>query len=268
MFLGIGLALTQPGGGGSSAPSYDAAAVAYFAAMAVEPDATRKGLINTLIVDLKADGVWALLDWFCLLAAHDEQAGRLNAWNPAKALTAVNSPAFTTDRGFTGNATSSYLRTAELPNAAPNLYALNSASFGVWCNLQGATSGTARHIGVPDPTVRGVIITSDSTANETFAINDATTGVLRVGVSDRKGHRTASRTASNVKRGFVAGVNTAALTTASVAVPSTELVILRNNTSYSDDRIAAFYSGAGMSDANVSSMHTRLNTYLTAIGAN
>ena len=55
----------------------DSDAQAYFAAMTVQPSAARKGLLRDLIAGLKADGAWAKLRGFWLLAAHDAQAARL-----------------------------------------------------------------------------------------------------------------------------------------------------------------------------------------------
>ncbi len=49
-----------------------------------------------------------------------------------------------------------------------------------------------------------------------------------------------------MKRSFVNGALTAGLTTASVGVNTTNGVLLRNGGAYSDDRMAAFYSGAGL----------------------
>jgi hypothetical protein len=91
--------------------SYDADAEAYFAAMSVEPDATRKGLLNDLIVGLKADSVWTKITWLSVLAAHDAQAARVNIKTPAQVATAINSPTFTTDLGYAGDGATSYLDT-------------------------------------------------------------------------------------------------------------------------------------------------------------
>lgn len=82
------------------ASSYDPAAVAYFAAMTVQPSTARKDLLNALIVGLKADGVWDTYDLLYIGASHDQQAARLNVVNPTGPYTlqAVNSPVFVVDR--------------------------------------------------------------------------------------------------------------------------------------------------------------------------
>lgn len=80
--------------------------------MTVRPQGNRAFLISDTIRRLKAADIWAKLDVLWMLAAHDAPAARLNWKTPASfALTAVNSPTFTADRGYAGNGTTSYLNT-------------------------------------------------------------------------------------------------------------------------------------------------------------
>lgn len=82
------------------------------AAASVAPTDLRKGYIARFIGALYAASVWTKMDVMWVLAAHDEQFGRLNWKSPSTfTLTAVNSPTFTTDRGFAGNGSTSYLDT-------------------------------------------------------------------------------------------------------------------------------------------------------------
>jgi hypothetical protein len=72
-----------------------------FDAMTVEPSEARKAVINAAIIALQAADVWDRLDVIYFMAAHDEQASRLNWKNPGTfTLSAVNSPIFTVDRGW------------------------------------------------------------------------------------------------------------------------------------------------------------------------
>lgn len=82
------------------------------AAMTMPPNGARRALIDTFVGALKTAGVWSKIDVMWVLAAHDEQAGRLNWKSPGSfTLTAVNAVTFTVDRGFAGNGSSSYLDT-------------------------------------------------------------------------------------------------------------------------------------------------------------
>jgi len=245
--------------------SYESESVTYFAAMSVQPDAARKGLINTLIAGLKSDGVWSQLGWLCLLAAHDEQAGRLNAINTAKALSAVNSPTFTTDRGFTGDGSTAYMDFGEQATASGNNYSQNACSRGVWCNSQTNTS-SATMFSDNSASFRGHIGAIATGGTETIRASDAT-GDTRTS-SSKLGHRAFSRTASNVKRGFLNGVRDINVSTASTGTAAANARLMANNAASCADRLAAAWLGGGLSDTDVANLHSRLNTYLTAIGGN
>ena len=80
------------------------------AAASVAPTNLRKGYVARFIQALYAASVWSKIDVMWVLAAHDEQFGRLNWKSPGSfTLTAINSPTFTTDRGFAGNGSTSEL---------------------------------------------------------------------------------------------------------------------------------------------------------------
>lgn len=249
--------------------SYSAEATAYFAAMSVQPDATRKGLIDTCISGLKTDGVWTKLDWFCLLALGTQQAGLLNAINPAKSVT-MPGASFVVDRGVKCSAVGNgYVTIGETFNNSPNQFAQNSACVGVWCNLEGSASGGLRNqIGETLATDRILMNARNDAGNETFRLNDGTDDTLQANTGSRTGHRTLSRTGAAIKRGFMNGVRTANLTTASVGVGGGNGCWCRDGGNIYDDRLAAVYSGAGLSDTEVGNLHSRLSTFLTAIGAN
>ena len=103
------------------------------ARMSVAPSAARVRVIDTLVRALVAAGVWPKLDALYLLAAHHEQAARLNWVSAAHTMTAVNSPTFTVDRGFNGNGTTSYMNTTFNPGAAAGAkFVRDSAFLGIW----------------------------------------------------------------------------------------------------------------------------------------
>jgi hypothetical protein len=115
----------------------------YVAAMSVQPDITRKAAIDTLIGSLKSAGIWTTIDVLSLFAAHDSQAAVLNAKDPTKVWTPVNSPTFTVDRGFTGDAVSKQLTYPTAYSALTN-FIQNSASWSI--GIRSVTL-TARRLG-------------------------------------------------------------------------------------------------------------------------
>ena len=250
----------------ASPPAYDADAVALFARMTSEPDAERKGLINALIVGAKDDGWWSSLDWLTLLAAHDSQASLLN-WKPGSKTLTNSGATFTTDRGWTGDASSAYLSLGEAFNASGNLFSQDNASVGAWCNLQGAAGGVKPHVSDLNTTsVRVMLNAGAGGGQETFRINDATNTPPGTSAS-RLGHRTIVRADSANKKFSKGGSATSSYGVASVGTRSDHGCLLRSLTNYVDDRLAAFYSGGALSDTDIANIHGRLNTYLTAIGA-
>lgn len=267
--LSLGLSLSSMrGGGGTPAPGYSAEATAYFAAMSVQPDATRKGLIDALISGLKSDGVWAKLDCLYLLGAHDAQAARLNAKNPGTfTASAVNSPTFTVDRGYAGDGATSYLDTGFNPATAPTpQYALNSASFGVWSRADVMDTGI--DIGNTS-SVNGITCRSSTTTNLRGTVNTGSFNSYST-VTNSLGHHALSRTASNLIAGYKNGspLTTGSNTSSGVGSSSFRLLAGYNTTTFSVRQLSAAHIGAGLNGTDMAALYSRLNTYLTAIGAN
>lgn len=243
----------------SVASSYDSDATAYFAAMSVQPDATRKGLLNTLIVAWKATGGWAKRDRIWIPAAHDEQAGLLNVKNPAVgALSKVNSPAFATDRGFQGDGASSHLATGWAPSDGVQ-WQLNSASLGAYVNVFGASRpmcGRAAAGGTVLLQVDGVQVRMNTSASVFPAAAMSAPGWI---VQDRPDASTVNVRVNGSQ------VNTNSQTSASL--DTSPLFLLRVVSSYGNSRLACAFFGASTA-AEDAAFYSALNTYLTAIGAN
>lgn len=249
--------------GPASGVSYLAETTAWEAACTTPPSTTRKNLIDGFIRNLKADGLWSGLDWLLILAAEDEQAARVNLVAPSKVATRVNSCTFTTDRGFTGDDISMHISLGEALDAGGN-WTLNSAALGVWATQVGS-SAAKYQVGVSSGRMN--IVARNNGGNETFQINDGTASVLQGNTGSRSGHRALSREGASLKRAYFNGVLTADLTTASTSLAANTAYLLRFSSNYGVDQINAFWSGAALDTTGVATMHTRLNTILTAIGA-
>jgi len=117
----------------ASGAGFEAEAVALFARFTTPPTDLRKGHINTLTKGLKTAGSWAKADVIYVAAAADSQAATRNWKQNLYNATAINSPAFVADRGFTSNGSSSYLQTGFIASSAvaPN-YVQDSATLGAW----------------------------------------------------------------------------------------------------------------------------------------
>jgi len=103
------------------------------------PSANQQILQNNLLKSLKTLGIWDKLDSFAMFATDGDVGFSLIDWKRLVKMTAVNSPTFTTDEGFTGNGTSSRINSGLAPDGLGN-YKLNAASFGVFVKTQGTNS--------------------------------------------------------------------------------------------------------------------------------
>jgi hypothetical protein len=245
--------------------AYDAAAEAYFAAMTVQPDATRKGLINDLIVGVKADGDWTGLDWLLLDAAHDSQAALLNAKDPTKSATLNGSLLFTTDRGHGGSAA-----VGHLTMGTPSVDGLNmsSSSAMMYAYINTSTSGNVANtntiIGHSGST--NVYVRPRFTGDLVSArICDGTT-LINTANTDRYGGCAGTRQSGTIAAYHNTSSSSTAAGTNSLPAGSMQSHKLGGNAATPQDRLAAIAYGGGSVDPT--RLHGRVLTFLTAIGAN
>ena len=258
---GLGVSIPEVAG---RARAPDPATAALIARMSAPPPVARVALIDALVRALKSAGVWARLDCLYVLAAHDAQAARLNWVGAANDLAAVNSPVFTTDRGYAGDGATAYLDTGWVFPAGYQ----NSAHLMAWSRSSGASASFVM-IG----NANAVISLRRSSDEQDFARVNSSTSAARAS-TDASGMFVAARTGSLAadfafyRNGAVVAVTGA---TASEA-PDTSypLRILGRNGSipgFTDRQIAAASAGAGLSAGEVAALHAALSTYLAAVGA-
>ena len=236
-----------------AAPSYDADAAAYFAAMSSGPDDTRKGLINQLVLDLKSASLWAKLRGVQLLAAHDEQSGRVDLVLPSRVAAKVNLPTFLTDRGFTGDGVSSYLDTGIADSAGWQ----NDVSFGAWVNQAGSGGAlwwnTNNSRLLPNVSARA----------------RSSTDMSLTGAGSALGLWMVNRSASAATQTYRNGSALASGSSASSAPTAVNLHTHRSSSgAYGTHRIAAVIVAASLDATEQANLATHMSTYLTAIGAN
>jgi hypothetical protein len=231
--------------------------------MTVRPQGNRAFLISDTIRRLKAADIWAKLDVLWMLAAHDAQAARLNWKAPASfALTAVNSPTFTADCGYTGNGTTSYLTTGWNFSSSSVQYRQNDASIFGWIRTAGAGPGWGRSDGSFSNNAyfssgaNGVAVRVQ-TGNANLVATDASFAGLWTGV----------RTASNAQELFKNGSSITSNASASEALPNVTLFILRIVGDYGSHQMSVQGAGASLSTSQVRSFYSILQSYMSAIGA-
>jgi hypothetical protein len=92
------------------------------------PSTSQRLKQNTLLSSLKTDGVWSKLDTFANFATDGSTQFALIDWKRLVQYNASTGPTFTTNEGFMGNGTSSYIDTNFNPATEGVNYTLNDAS--------------------------------------------------------------------------------------------------------------------------------------------
>jgi len=169
--LGIDLSLGSRGGGG--AVTYDADATALFDRSGSAFTTPEKTAYNALIVGLKADGLWTLLDTL-VVASGDNTKSLLNIKGGTEPSPSGNYALNAYDR-FSGDGSSAYLDLGYKTSSQ------NDASFGIW-----VLSDLAESTGDMGNTNATLIVRSASTPNTMFArLNGPTVSIS--GVTDSRG---------------------------------------------------------------------------------
>lgn len=231
-----------------------------FSAMSAKPGLKRRRLIDRTIRLLKGAGVWARLDMLYVIAAHDAQAARLNWVAPGtNTLTAINSPSFALDRGYTGNGTDSYLDTGKDVSTLLK-FSRNDAHLGGWA----LTPGTASRILLGSGTNLR-LRNNNATTEREARVNTTTSISTDDNVST--GDVVAVRLGANDQRSYRNGGSETTSAGGSAAVTSETIYLLRNSTSYSDAQIAFAHFGSQLSTADVLAFYNIKHSYLRALGA-
>jgi hypothetical protein len=237
-----------------------------------QPSPDQKAKQNKLVQSLKDAGIWDLLDVFYVFATDgDSDFATLNWKAPsANQATKVNTPTFTSNQGFTGNGTSSYLNTNFTPSTQGVNYTTNAASFFLHENTNVASNGT--NSVYSDTSANALLITPRSSVNEfRAALNSSAQAVIAGSVTDSQGLHLMNRTTSAVIQGYKNGIQIGGGDIALTASgrPSLSLFLLaRNSNGTVDFPRPAQISMAGLGgnlSALQSDLYTAWKTYFTSL---
>lgn len=235
--------------------------------LSVQPAESRIELLNTLISGLRSDGVWSKLDAFWVMANETEEQAKLNFKRNKGNLVPVNTPTFTVDRGYSTNGTTQYIRTKIAPKYQNN-YTQNDASFGLYVNTN--VDQNAVDMGC-SWTVFNLLYTRVSNTIAT-SINDGGS-TPTVANTSSIGFYAVDRQASANYKIYKNGTALATHSFVSTGLNDFEFFIGARNAIGTADRFASkryalAFVGKGLTSGEHTSLYNRVNTYLTAIGAN
>ncbi len=253
-------------------PSEQTATTAFAARVAAAGGVTLGGYVreayDRFFFDLAESGVLPQLILLYFLGAQDEATAKLNLISGLSAgpydLTAVNSPSFTSFRGYTGDGVSAHLQTGYNPQANAEGMAANNLHIGIYSLAAGDDSG----------------FDAGSRGNGRLRIGGTDTGLIystsasnfigdwQSGVGAPPHHLVASRRASPV--GGRAYRNGAILGSSDGIAPSgtlpQDIDILRQGSDYSEETIAAFHVGKDLTDAQVAALYRALRKLAMRLG--
>ena len=252
-------------GTGSTGSSYETESEALFARMTAQPDATRKGHINTLIASLKSAGVWSKLDTLYLFAAHDSQAGLLN-WKSTSfnaTLVGPNLPAHNTDIGFSGataaSSTASHLTAGGYDPSVGGLnYVAASSHFGIFTTKIATFNDIMR---VRSGGFNAGFIRAEGRVFGRSGFN--TQFDILPGSVAQRGHYVLNRE-TTTDGAYYNGTAAAATSTADTEIRGPFNLLVGGG--LNGHRIATHHAGAHLTSTEAADLYAALNTYLTALG--
>jgi hypothetical protein len=220
------------------------------------PGTTQRVKQNKLVVDLKAAGIWQKLDTFAVFATDGSSNFALIDWKKLSLYTSVNSPTFTTNGGFTGNSTSSYIDTNFNLSIGTNNYKLNDAGRFAWVDNIGANTqidgtSTARNIMSASNAVNSIRINQDTTS-QNISVN-------LTGVGFKAGNRIDASSCvifNNTTRTDTTSV--------SVIISNANQWLLRQSANYGNSRIRFYAVGSSLVTENTA-FYNAVNTYITSL---
>ena len=254
----IGIVQTSTLGAGPSY-TFDADTNAWVTATGVAVTTARKLIVNDLILGLKADGIWAKLDRLWLFAAADTQSALLGL--KLSTATAVNSPAFVADRGFTG-AASAYIDCNYNPSTDAVNWAQNNACFFAWNNTAGQVANALVGANVAN---RNKLYPEHATNDTRWSINVVSSQAATTGIVGNTGLWAVNRTASTATQLYLNGIELATATMGSGALGSA-IYVFRDATIYTTRQCCCFGNGANLSIPEQVALYNRIRTYMSGVG--
>lgn len=252
--------------------TYDVDAQAYFTALeaSVSPTTAQKNAINTLIVNLKANGVWAKSPAIYFPVWNNTAADKWNMKDPrdldaAYRLTFHGTITHSTG-GLTGDGSTGYADTKLTPS---NVGTQNSSAMSFYSRTNTSASNY-REMGVIN-NYNTFISILDPSSNTVYGINGNSESANAI-VSDSRGLFTVSRTGASAVAFYKNGSSISTSTLASTGRDAINIYILGvnagslNNPTVRQCALAAIHEGLNSTEA--ADFYTEVQALMTAFGIN
>jgi len=227
------------------------------------PSASQQTLQNQLVVDLKTAGIWNKLDTFGVFATDGDSDFALIDWIRLTDYTAVNSPTFTTNVGFQGDGTSSYIESNYLPITNAINISQDSNSYGyVMSQYDTSPSSAEQHWGNAINTSLQSFWASRSVRNTYHNATDIILNDNKLFTTNVLLHM--DRTDSNTVYDIVDGVVNNSFSSTSAPILDQEFIAMKYQGTYSDVELQIVFVGASTYNERVD-FNDILKNYLSNI---
>ena len=257
MFVGVGVGVGRQRFAGSFDADYQAVLNYAISIGATLPSSGQQTKQNQLLLDLKSAGIWSRLDTFAMFATDGNSSFALIDWKRLVTYTAVNSPTFSTNGGFTGNGTSSHINTNFNPFSGSFNYVRDNASRSFWVDNRGTTGQIFE--GLVNANNNGTF-NDNTTAHQ---INSGTNMLLTAVNMASDGFKSINRTSGTAISIFNDTTQSTGIAT-SAGLGNGNQVILRRNALYGAHRFRFYSMGSNLVSQNTD-YRNAINTYLTSL---
>lgn len=244
--------------------TFDPDAQAFITAAAIT-DSTQQGAINTLVISLKAFGIWTKMKAIYPIVGGTASSHKYNLKDP-RDLNAAFRLTFATgvthsSNGMVGNGTTGFANTFLNPNTELNV---NSHSFGIYSRTNSTSStqvyGSTNFTNfLTNNLAAGNFVSGSAVSNLfTYTPNPSTSLIM------------ASRTSSTVFRGFRAGVFLNQNTNSILSLPNFTFYLGARNGAgtaqfFSVHQLAFAFVGDGLTDAEAGNYYTAIQAFQTTL---
>ncbi len=223
------------------------------------PSASQQIKQNNLVLALKAGDIWTKLDVLYIFANNGGSNFATLNWKAPSAnqSTLINTPTFTTNEGFMGNGTSSYIDTNFNPATQGVNYTLNDASRFMYL-FTGTLGQRLDGNSIFSDFIRlGNFITSNINAGSVNTLNSA------FNYTATKEMKSIHRTSSTDVTLYNASVGENR-TQVSTTMPNANQWILRQGGNYSNAKISMYAMGSSLITENTDFVNA-FDTYLNSL---
>lgn len=246
-----------------------------FLARISDPGRQQKDRLATMIDGIVADGDWNRLDVLHVYAQDSQGNGLINIRKPAHNGTIVGTVTFAAYQGVTGNASTGAVNTNYTATTQAVAMSQDSDHIAAYVRNARTTAATKIICGVHETSGGNSLHIIPKLAGDLTDIQNMGPDLTTANAGNVSGHWINTRTSSTAVRLDRNGSNFGTYSSSSVEfdIPFTIYVLAMHTNvdgvfGATDDQIAAFHCGGGLDAAASARITTRINTYLTAVGAN